>query len=74
MTEMHVIIPDDVAKQLAAEAVERGTSAEDVAAEVLCQHVPGASRLRPRFVGKGHSGRHDLSEQVEEILSAELGS
>lgn len=71
-----MVVPAEIAERLATEAAERGTSAEDVAAEVLRLHVPGAllSRRRPRFVGKGHSGRHDLSERVEEILSADLGS
>ena len=74
MTELRVVVPDEIAERLAAEASERGTSAEDVAAEVLRLHVPGAPpRRRPRFVGKGHSGRHDLSERVVEILSADLG-
>jgi len=76
MTELRVTVPDEIAERLATEAAERGTSAEDVAAELLRLHVPGSSppRRRPRFVGRGHSGRHDLSERVEEILSAELGS
>lgn len=75
VTDLHVQIPDDVAERLASQASERGTSPEEVAAEVLRLHVPPVSnRRRPRFVGKGHSGRHDLSERVEEILSAELGS
>ena len=76
MTELHVHIPDDVAQRLAAEADLRGTSAEDIAAEVLTLHVPSGARgyKVPRFVGQGHSGRKDLSERVEEILSAELRS
>jgi hypothetical protein len=76
MTELHVHIPNDVADRLAAEAAVRGTSTEEVAAEVLTLHTPVAvvDYKVPRFVGKGHSGRHDLSERVEEILSAELGS
>jgi hypothetical protein len=43
---------------------------------VLSRHVPQPPPTYrvPRFVGKGHSGRHDLSERVEEILSSELGT
>jgi hypothetical protein len=75
MVELHVVVADEVAERLASEAAGRGTSAEDVAAEVLTQHAPAAAySRRPRFVGAGHSGRHDLSERVEEILSDELGS
>jgi hypothetical protein len=40
VTDLHVQIPDDVAARLAAEAAERGTSAEEVAAEVLASHAP----------------------------------
>jgi hypothetical protein len=76
VTELRVVVPDEIAERLASEAKDRGTSAEDVAAEVLRLHVPSGTRprRRPRFVGKGHSGRHDLSERVEEILSADLGT
>ena len=74
VTELRVVVPDEIAERLAAEAADRGTSTEEVASEVLVLHVPAAQNRRlPRFVGKGHSGRHDLSERVEEILSAELG-
>jgi hypothetical protein len=70
--ELRVVIPDEIAERLAAEAADRGTSTEEVASEVLVLHVPAASnQRRPRFVGKGHSGRHDLSERVEEVLSAD---
>jgi plasmid stability protein len=74
VSELRVEIPDDVARGLATEAAQRGTSAEEIAAEVLTRHVPSASsRPMPRFVGKGHSGRHDLSVRIDEILSADLG-
>ena len=74
VTELRVVVPDEIAERLAAEAADRGTSTEQVASEVLVLHVPAAQNRRlPRFVGMGHSGRHDLSERVEEILSAELG-
>ena len=35
MTDLHVRVPDEVAQRLATEAAQRGTSTEDVAAEVL---------------------------------------
>ena len=74
MTELRVVIPDDIADRLATEAAERGTSAEDVAAEVLQRHAPVVSRTRPipSWVGSVHSGRNDLSERHEEILKSEL--
>jgi len=54
----------------------RRSGEASLAAEVLSRHVPQPPPTYrvPRFVGKGHSGRHDLSERVEEILSSELGT
>jgi hypothetical protein len=76
MSVIRVEIPEEVAERLATEAAERGTSTENIAAEVLIRHIPDQSSgyRVPRFVGKGHSGRHDLSMRVEEILGAEFGA
>jgi hypothetical protein len=75
MTELRVTVPDEIAERLASEAAERGTSTEEVAAEVLVSHAPTASKTRPlpSWVGAAHSGRNDLSERHEEILKSELG-
>ena len=35
-----MVVPTEIAERLASEAAERGTSAEDVAAEVLRLHAP----------------------------------
>lgn len=51
VTELRVVVPDDVAERLASEAADRGTSAEDLAAEVLRLHAPVARGGRPGFVG-----------------------
>jgi hypothetical protein len=51
MTELRVTVPDDVAERLASEAAERGTSAEDLAADLLRQHVPPARRRSLAFIG-----------------------
>jgi hypothetical protein len=73
MTELTVVVPDEVAERLADEAHQRGMSAEAVASEVLTVHVPEPSRRHPRFIGSGRSGRGDLSERAEELLAASLG-
>jgi hypothetical protein len=49
--EIRVVVPDEVAERLANEAAERGTSADDVAAEVLTEHAnrqtaPAVYRVR----------------------------
>lgn len=51
MTELRVTVPDDVAERLASEAAERGTSAEDLAADLLRQHVPAARGRSLSFIG-----------------------
>jgi hypothetical protein len=71
VTELRVSVSDEVAHRLAAEAAERGSSAEDLAAELLTAHVPVTPKGRRfGFIGIEHSGRHDLSERVEEFLAA----
>jgi len=52
MTELRVIVPDEIAERLATEGAERGTSAEDVAADVLRLHVPAVPEAkRFGFIG-----------------------
>jgi hypothetical protein len=51
MAELRVTVPDDIAARFATEAQERGTSTENVVAEVLSLHAP-ADRDRPlAFIG-----------------------
>lgn len=79
MTELHVHISDDVAERLTAAAAERGSTTEDVAADLLTQHAPTATPTpsntehRFAFIGAGGSGRSDLSERVEELLAEDFG-
>jgi hypothetical protein len=52
MVELQVTVPDEIAERLASAAAQRGTSAEDVAADVLEQHTPAASKTkRFGFIG-----------------------
>ena len=48
---LRVTIPDDVAERLASEAAERGTSAEDLAADLLSKYLPVARERSLSFVG-----------------------
>jgi hypothetical protein len=70
MTELRVVVPDEIAERLASEAAERGTSPEDVAAEVLRTHAlsrTGGHRLS--FIGIGRSrSRDSIAERHEEII------
>ena len=70
-----MIVSDEIAAHLAERAREERTTPEQLASQAVQTFVgPTPSGRLPRFVGIGRSGRHDLSERVEEILSAELGS
>lgn len=75
MTELRVVVPDEIAERLASEAAERGTSAEELASEAVRNYLGPvrAATRRPRFVGIGHSGRSDISERAEEILNEHFG-
>lgn len=50
MAELRVILPDEIAERLASEAAERGTSAEDLAADLLRRHVPTGPRRPLSFI------------------------
>ncbi|MGD0255793.1 MAG: hypothetical protein ABSB99_09640 [Acidimicrobiales bacterium] len=72
MTELRVTVPDEIAERLATEAAERGTSAEDVAAEVLRLHVPSERRTgRFGFIGIGQARPGFSARVAEERLEAE---
>lgn len=64
MTELRVTLPDDVAERLASQAVERGTSAESLAADLLRQHVPAARGRSLPFIGmfEGVRGAPSVAE------------
>jgi hypothetical protein len=50
-----VTLPDDVAQRLLAEATRRGTTPDQLAAEMLNAQLPGEDALEA-FIGSGHSG------------------
>jgi hypothetical protein len=53
VTELRVHLPDDVAARLAAQAAQRGTSTEDLAADMLTRNasITAADERRFAFVG-----------------------
>lgn len=73
MTELRVTVPDEVAERLASEAVERGTSAEGLAAELLRQHVPAARRRSLSFIGmfEGVPGAPSVAELERRLEDGE---
>jgi mannitol/fructose-specific phosphotransferase system IIA component (Ntr-type) len=71
MTDLHVHIPEEVAQRLAAEAEQRGTSTEDVAAEVLSMHAPGKAGDGLGFIAMAHAKPGFSARAAEELLEAE---
>ena len=50
VTELRVTVPDKTAERLAREAADRGTSVEDVAADVLNEHAPSPTKRSLPFI------------------------
>ena len=73
MTELRIVVPDELAQRLASEGADRGASAEDVAAEVLEKHVPPHHEGKGRFgfIGIGQAKPGFSVREAEERLEAE---
>lgn len=72
MTELRVVVPDEVAERLARRAEADGVTPEEAAAEAVGTYV--GRRRHLAFAGALHSGRGDLAEHAEEILRTEPAS
>jgi hypothetical protein len=73
MTELRVTIPDDVAERLASEAAERGTSAEDLAADLLSRHAAPRGGRSLGFIGIGEAlpGAPSVAEAERQLEDGE---
>jgi hypothetical protein len=73
MTELRVTISDDLAEQLAAEAAERGTSAENLAADLLRKHVRPSRERSLSFIGmfEGVPGAPSVAELERRLEDGE---
>lgn len=75
MKRTTVKIPDELDALLRHEARRRGTTIADISREALEAYLgDGSTRRRLGAAGAGKSGRSDISERIEEILTAEVGS
>jgi hypothetical protein len=78
MTELRVTITDDLAERLASEAAERGTSAENLAADLLRKHLPAARERSLSFIGMfdgvpGAPSAAELERRLEDGEDEEFG-
>lgn len=68
-----VKLPDELDARLRHEAERRGTTVSELTREAIEAHL-GGSRTRRKLLAAaaGASGRHDISERIEEILATEV--
>ena len=73
MQRTTVKLPDELDARLRHEAQRRGVTVSELtreAIETLLEAPRGRRRLRA--AGAGASGRHDISERIEEIIAGEV--
>jgi hypothetical protein len=73
MQRTTVKLPDDLDARLRHEAQRRGVTVSELtrlAIETLLEAPRGRRRLMA--AGTGASGRHDISERIEELLADEV--
>ncbi len=73
---MTVNIPNDIARRLEAVAGARGVTVEELAAEVLADHVSdveAAPRRRQLSFAEIGASKHGISHQVDELLGDGFG-
>jgi hypothetical protein len=75
MKRTTVKLPESLDACLRHEAARRGITIGQLAREAIEAHLPGRRGRRGRRLAAaaaGHSGRDDVSERIEEILSREV--
>lgn len=74
MKRTTIKIPDALDARLRHEAARRGTTIADISREALEIYLDmQPTRRKLGAAGAGRSGHSDISERIEEILSAEVG-
>jgi predicted transcriptional regulator len=75
MNRTTIKLPEELDARLRHEARRRGTTISELTREAIEAHLGrGTGRRKLRGAGAGASGRTDISEKIEEILTAEFGS
>jgi len=74
MKRTSVKLPDELDARLRHEAQRRGSTVSELTREAIEHHLASPNgRRRLLAAGAGRSGRTDVSERIEEILSGEVG-
>jgi predicted transcriptional regulator len=73
MKRTTVKLPDELDSRLRHEAKRRGLTISELTREAIESHL-GAQRGRRKLIGAaaGHSGSHDISVRIEQILREEV--
>jgi len=75
MVRTTVKLAEDVDARLRHEAERRGISVSSLVREAIEAHLGvGLGRRELLSAGAGRSGRSDVSDRIDEILTAELGA
>ncbi len=72
MQRTTVKLPDDLDARLRHEAQRQGVTIAHVTRTALEAHLGSGPRRRLGAAASGHSGRSDISERIEEIISSEM--
>jgi Arc/MetJ-type ribon-helix-helix transcriptional regulator len=73
MRRTTVKLPEELDARLRHEARRRGVTIAEVTRAALEEHLGVGGRRRLGAKAAGRSGRSDISERIEEIISAETG-
>jgi predicted transcriptional regulator len=71
MRRTTVKLPDDLDARLRHEAQRRGVTIAEITRAALEEHLGVGRRRRLGATASGRSGRSDVSERIEEIISRE---
>jgi predicted transcriptional regulator len=73
MQRTTVKLPDELDARLRHEAERRGTTIAEVIREALDRYLGPQAQRRTAGGRVWRSGRHDVSERIEQLLAEELG-
>lgn len=75
MKRTTVKLPDHLDALLRHEAQRRGLTISELTREAIAHHLgTSGGRRQLGAAGSGRSGRDDVSERIEEILTSEVGA